>query len=781
MRNNLFLTILDGSENDLTLNLADFNKDFVTFGRTPDNDLPISNNLVSRHHGYFQYVNGSWMIFDGQSTNGLLWNGRKVKQCRLNHGFKLLIGREQNAGRVVLMFSTEDPKSLYQKIHLTGNRTVTIGRSPNCTICVSHPSVFNQHCRVVSNEMGVVLEGRIDSRDSRSSSSRMLHDNDSFLVGNIQFLYKSRMLHFSQIPEGLNFEVSHLCKVVGRGNKQKKINNDISFSVNSGEFVAIIGGSGAGKSTLLNCLCGCSKISSGNVTINGEDLTENFTALKDLIGYVPQQDIVYKDLTLERMLYYSAKLRMASDITDAEFNQRIQSALDMVELSEYRGTMIRSLSGGQKKRASIAVELLSDPKLFFLDEPTSGLDPGTERNLMKTLKTMSQNGKTVVLVTHTPLNLHLCDKVVVLGKGGRLCYCGSPGNARRYFGVQEFTDIYDLVNRDSEGWAARYAYGSLTPAAGQEIHLAAPQSKGKRKSNLSYWQQFWYLMVRYVDLVLHDKIRLLIQMLMAPGLGLLLYLAFANGFPFLASYDTQKLTLTFACCAYWVGLFNSIQEICKESQIFRREHMAGLKLVPYVSSKLVVISLMDLVQCAMMVLVVQFTLGLPQSGMLWPNLPFAEIFVTTYLTMLSATCLGLAVSAVVGNSDQAISIAPILLIPQILFSGIIVDLEGSSKAISRLISCRYACVAYCTTADINNLPSQYTLTVLGMEAGDVEIIDSVYSFTAGVNSTLEGLFGESVALAVSNPISTGWISLVGLCLICAAATLILLKQKDKLR
>ncbi len=602
-------------------------------------------------------------------------------------------------------------------------------------------------------------------RDSRGTGRRPLRDNDSFLVGDVQFLYKNRTLRYAKMPEGLGFEVSHLCKIVGRGNKRKKINNDISFSVNSGEFVAIIGGSGAGKSTLLNCLCGCSKISSGSVTMNGEDLTQNFASLKDLIGYVPQQDIVYNDLSLERMLYYSAKLRMPSDATEQEVSQRIQSALEMVELAEFRGTMIKSLSGGQKKRASIAVELLSDPKLFFLDEPTSGLDPGTERNLMKTLKAMSQKGKTVVLVTHTPLNLHLCDKVVILGKGGLLCYSGAPAGATRFFNVQEFTDIYDHVNHNSQQWSARYNSITRPSAPGNETQLVSQDSRSKQKAKLSGMRQLRYLMARYVDLMLHDRMRLLILMAMAPGLGLLLYVAFANGFPFQASYDTQKLTLTFACCAFWLGLFNSIQEICKESQIFRREHMAGLKLMPYVGSKLVVISLLDLVQCILMVSVVAIFVGMPEKGMLWEGFAYGEIFVTTYLTMFSATCMGLAVSAVVSKSDQAISIAPILLITQILFSGIIVDLEGFSKSFSSLISCRYACVAYCTTADINNLPNKFTLTALGMEAGDVEIIDSVYSFTGNVSPVLKGIFGSDFAQAVSIPVSSSWGSLFMLCLV----------------
>lgn len=780
---NFYLTILDGPERELIVNLASYGKETVSFGRNPDNDIVLTSNIVSKHHGYFVFNGQNWSIYDNQSTNGIFWNNTKTPVKRLVGGDKLLIGYETTGSKVAFICSNTSPQDHYHKVSLAGCRKAVIGRGQNCHIRLSHVAVLSTHCYIMADEQGYYLQKAVPSAPIQYNGINMptrqrLSDLDRFLIGDTQFIYQRGYLHYIRIEEGLSFEVAHLSKIVGHGRNQKRINEDVNFSVSAGEFVAIIGGSGAGKSTLLNCLCGISKISEGRVTVAGEDLTSNYSSLKHLIGYVPQKDIVYDNLTLDSMLHYTAKLRMPDDSTEAEIEYRIANALSVVELSDRRDVLIRNLSGGQKKRASIAVELLSDPKLFFLDEPTSGLDPGTERNLMLTLKNMSRMGKTIVLVTHTPLNLHLCDKLVIMGRGGRLCYCGDPQSAQNFFGVDNLVDIYDLISQDPGKWADIYRncvhnepfYGT-TPSA-------VNSGRGKHTSSI---RQTGILISRYLALQLNDRKRMLIQLLMAPGLGLLLYIAFKDGFPFTTSYDTQKLALTLACCAFWIGLFNSIQEICKESQIYQRERMANLKLLPYVTSKLMVNALLDLIQTSLLLLVVNFTLGLPENGMQFENAPALEIFITTFLTMFSASCIGLAVSALVTNSDQAISIAPVLLIPQILFSGIIVDLQGLIDKFSYLISCRYACVAYCTTANINNLPSEYKLTALGYEEGEVVIIDSLYSYAENINYTVSELLGEEFAQTFTNPVMGGWLALIAMSIIVIAATVIILQQKSKIK
>ncbi len=780
-----YVTILDGIHQELILNLEDFGKDTVTFGKYPENDIVLKSAIVSRMHGHFSFDGEGWQICDDNSTNGLIWNDRKVTEKRLLDGDKLRIGREGSESKVAFLFSGRSPRDHYSKLLLSAERPVTIGRSAGCDVVVNYASVYKVHARIIPENGGFSLEraaadASVQLNGTDLEGRRRLEDTDRFLIGDTQFIYQGGFLHFIRISEGLSFAVSGLARTAGRGKKKKAIISDITFSVGAGEFVAIIGGSGAGKSTLLNCLCGASGISEGSVTIGGEDLTANYSSLKHLIGYVPQQDIVYDDLTLEKMLYYTAKLRMPDDAGEEEIRERIDSALEMVELTERRKLLIRKLSGGQKKRASIAVELLSDPKLFFLDEPTSGLDPGTERSLMLTLREMTRRGRTVVLVTHTPLNLMLCDRIIVMGTGGHLCFSGDPEDALSFFGVSEFTDIYDLINRDARHWAGVFSESTAGRDAGGAADGSIPVRR-RMRSRVSGLKQLLVLIRRYTALLCHDVRRLLIQLLMAPGLGLLLYAAFRDSYPFEAAYDTQKFALTLACCAFWIGLFNTIQEICKESRIYRRERMASLKLFPYVGSKLLVNALMNLLQSLLLLGTVGLLLHLPSAGMQLPGAPGVELFLTTYLNMLSAGCLGLAVSACVSNADQAVSAAPLLLIPQILFSGVIVSLQGIIRRISYLISCRYACVAYCTTADINNLPSAFRLTGLGMEAEETVYIDSIYSFTSGTSPLAERLFGESFAQRFTNPVAGGWLALLFLSLAAAAVTLAVLKYKSRVK
>ena len=431
-----YITILDGADKDMVVNLAAYQKNEVTFGRGSENDIVLTSSLVSKRHGRFQFNGENWVVYDDNSTNGIFWNGSKIPSKRLIGGDKLLIGYETMGNKVAFLFSDKSPQNVYRKYPLTGRNIVTIGRDIGCDIRLTHQSVFKVHCRIVMWPDGFYLERANANAPVQYNGVDMpaqcrLADMDRFMIGDTQFVYRGGILHYFQIAEGLSFEVSHLSKDVGKGKKKKRINNDVSFSVNAGEFVAIIGGSGAGKSTLLNCLCGASRITEGNVVIGGEDLALNYGSLKSLIGYVPQQDIVYDNLTLEKMLYYTAKLRAPQDSTGEEIQASIDRALALVKLSDRKDVMIRSLSGGQKKRASIAVELLSDPKLFFLDEPTSGLDPGTERNLMLTLREMTRSGKTVVLVTHTPLNRRASVLLRKSRRSAALFQRGKPGEYLR--------------------------------------------------------------------------------------------------------------------------------------------------------------------------------------------------------------------------------------------------------------------------------------------------------------------------------------------------------------
>ena len=251
------------------------------------------------------------------------------------------------------------------------------------------------------------------------SQEVFLNNLDVIFIGNTKMILVGTTLFYQIFERGIRLDAIDIVKKVRIKFKVREISSHVNMSINPSEFVAFVGGSGAGKSTFMKCISGVDRPTSGTVLMNGENLYENYENLKYNIGYVPQDDIVFSNLTLHDMLQYAAKLRMPDNTSKKERNQRIKEVLDIVSLTDFENSFIRQLSGGQRKRASIAVELLADPNLFFLDEPTSGLDPGTERSIMQTLRKMSQMGKTIILVTHNTLNyiyvikLHFLEKVVI--------------------------------------------------------------------------------------------------------------------------------------------------------------------------------------------------------------------------------------------------------------------------------------------------------------------------------------------------------------------------------
>ena len=282
-----------------------------------------------------------------------------------------------------------------------------------------------------------------------------------YLSRKIKLIYDNDKILYQSNEHGVKIEAIDIVKTVKVKSKKKNISEHVDFVANPGEFIAFVGGSGAGKSTFMKCISGVTRATSGRVLLNGVDLYENYSVLKNLIGYVPQENIIFDDLTLFDMLKYAANLRMPEDATKEEKLNRINEVLEIVEMLDKKDVMIKSLSGGQQKRACIAVELIADPHLFFLDEPTSGLDPGTERSLMKTLRKMSDSGKTIILVTHNTLNLHLCDKVVFFGYGGKLCFDGKPEDALKFFKVDDFVDIYNKINEDVDSWKEKFKKSNI--------------------------------------------------------------------------------------------------------------------------------------------------------------------------------------------------------------------------------------------------------------------------------------------------------------------------------
>jgi len=702
------VTIFDGSETPRTVDLGNYGKSVVTFGRDPKNDIVLSSRLVSTDHGRFVFRDGVWSMEDKAaylrvgSTNGLIFNNASIISRVISDGDFIRIDDGVEAVRegVLFVFSAAGSDNQWRSCALTGLSELTIGRDRSCSLVLPHISVSKCHARIIREQDGCYLVDNNSTNgvivNNRPVSGKVrLHEKDVIVITNSKLIYTSQALFYCCYKNGISVDASDIVIKRGKGRKSFITCNHVNLNIKPGELVAVIGGSGAGKSTVLNAMCGYLKPAQGEVYINGVDLYGNFDSLKKLIGYVPQSDIVYDNLTLHDMLMYTAKLRLPEDAGSDEREHTISRAIKTVELTEKKNSLIKSLSGGQRKRASIAVELLSDPNLLFLDEPASGLDPGTERNLMQSLRAMADEGKTVILVTHSTLQLQMCDKIVFMGKGGNLCFYGSYADALSFFGVSDIVDVYNMITDNAAHWKQQYEQ-TETPAG--KIRETVPVSAKAKKSHL---KQLGVLSARYLRLVINDKQRLLLLLIQAPLLALLISFV-ADGEQFKQYEMSKSLLFALSCSAFWVGMLNAIQEICKERTVLKREYMTGLSLGAYISSKILVLGALSLIQCLPITGVFSFTVGLPESGVLMA--PFAEILITTFLTAVASASMGLFVSSLFTNADRAMTVAPILLMPQILFSGLIFKLSGITETISWLAVCRWSMEGYGTTANLNDLP-----------------------------------------------------------------------------
>lgn len=698
------------------------NGERVHFGRLPSNQIVLKSSIVSKQHGYFEEHDGELCVVDTQSRNGLIIN---QKFC-LNNGKTMMYRlRDEDIIRidsqnsredgVVILYTQKRGVGRWQSLSLFSKSQFLIGRQENSDICLSSIGVSRRHAIVQRSQQGYTIsdcgsKNGVFVNGEKIEAPTLLRERDVIYIANSVLIYTSGMLLYKVNSGGIKMELKHISREVKDKNETRMILNNVNLTIEPSEFVAIIGGSGAGKSTVMNAMSGFEQATSGEVFLNGIPLYKNHAVLKNMMGYVPQQDIIYENISLEKMLEYSAKMRMEKEVTEAERKKRVQEVLSIVGLSEHRNKMIRTLSGGQKKRASIAVELLADPGLFFLDEPTSGLDPGTEANLMRTLNQLSkEKGKTIIMVTHTTQNLHLCDKILFMGRGGRVCFYGSLVECMNFFGTDQLTEIYNILDSERETikWAGKYAR-----EYGQTDHVFRNTNTKKQKpQKANFMKQLFILCSRYLTLIKNDTQRLL-MIFLQPILIAFLIVLVSDEYVFDYFSNTQSILFSISCAGIWIGLFNSIQEICKERSILKREYMANLRLGAYVLSKFFVQFLMSLIQAIIITGILAACIGMPEEGLLLENLPFVEVFITMIVTIFSSSAIGLIVSAVSKNSDKAMTVAPFLLIIQILFSGILFSLSSVTEILSYFTISKWSVGALGTISNLNNLPTSETIPTL---------------------------------------------------------------------
>ena len=650
-------------------------KDFLLMiGSDSSCDIRISNNRVSRNHCQviFSKENGL-KIVDLNSSNGTYLNGIKLKagntyslnlkdQVQLAgvSGIIISVGSENTLSK-----GLEDQKNI---LELFNNKDmIIVGRDSSCDLRINDTRISRRHASIkkISNDKFLLKD--LDSLNgiyvngSKVNGSRTISKKDNIFLSKYLLKIDGRA---KDLSDELAISAIGIEKVYPNQKRGKKALHKMDISVPSKSLLAIMGPSGCGKSTLLKSLNGESPPTKGKVLIFNQDLISNYEYLKTQIGYVPQDDIVHKQLKVEQSLYFAAKLRIAN-IKDDEINIKIDQILSELNISHIRNSLISDISGGQRKRVSIAIELLTDPMLLFLDEPTSPLDPQTIEDFLNILKKLSDNGTTVIMVTHKPEDLDYMDEVIFMAdnNGGKIVYYGDSTKYKDYFNVSNAVSVFSQISGvNSKKWVDKYS---------NPRPLSTTQDKEKvltNNSNQSSFGQFLWLTYRYFKIKTNDRVNTSIMLLQAPIIAALACLVFEE--------VTLSVLFIMAVSSVWFGSTNAAREIVGELPIYKRERMYNLKLIPYIFSKITVLSLFSIIQSFVFVYILYVNYGNSDYDLFFNN-PFSAFIWMSFLTV-SSTFLGLLLSAIFDTSEKVLAVVPIVLIPQIMLAGLVAKIGSKT-------------------------------------------------------------------------------------------------------
>ncbi len=645
----------------------------VVLGRSESNDIVVAGERVSRRHARIEAGPTGVTITDLGSRHGTTVNGESLGAGpRLLAGGDLIgLGGEEVrflAGEHTRMASRVTPAHEIRSVRFDGDR-ISIGRDQANDLVLSDPNVsrFHAEVRMADGEAEVVdLGSRNGTRvDGRAVDRAVLPRGSAIGIGPYRLVSDGDGMVAADESGSLRMEAAGVTVLAG----EKTILHPTSLTLEPGELVAIIGESGAGKSTLLKVLAGVNPASGGDVTVNDEPLALRLTD----VGYVPQEDIVHPLLGVREALGYAARLRLPNDAGQDDGGDAIDSVLGELALQEHADTRVGRLSGGQRRRTSVACELLGRPGLVFLDEPTTGMDPGLETKMMELFRTLADGSRGVALVTHATKNLALCDRVVVMARGGRLVFDGSPDDALGFFDVADYDGIYTALDEaPADRWTA--------PAEHRDDTAAPASDPGREVAEIgrgSTLAQARALTGRYVKLLRRDTKNLALLVGQAPILALAGIGLFHTGIldrPGGSPAESIQFLFLAAITIVWLGATASAREVVKERAVLARERAIGVRLGAYLASKIVVLFALVALQTVLYVGILFAFRPLDADTAAW-----AEVIGLLMLTGFVAVAMGLVISAMAGSEDQAMSIVPLAVIPQLLFAGSIVPVERMAE------------------------------------------------------------------------------------------------------
>jgi ABC-type multidrug transport system ATPase subunit len=561
--------------------------------------------------------------------------------------------------------------------------SIKIGRAPDNAIVIPDVLASRHHATLVPQP------GWTEIRDARSSNgtfvngarveAAVLRDGDVVTIGNVDLVFSGGTLvrrTETETATGAGGLEVHGVSWTIEGNKT--LLDNISLSARPGTLTAVIGPSGAGKSTFARLVAGYTHPTTGTVTFEGHNVHGEYASLRSRIGMVPQDDVVHGQLTVNQALMYSAALRLPPDSTKTDRAQIVAQVVEELEMTEHADTRIDKLSGGQRKRASVAMELLTGPSLLILDEPTSGLDPALDRQVMTMLRQLADAGRVVLVVTHSLTYLDICDQVLLLAPGGKTAFEGPPGQIGPSLGTTNWADIFDTVTADPdaahERFVAQHPPPPQRPPAEKPSDLGAPVQTGLRR-------QFFTIAARQTRLLVADRGYFIFLALLpfimgalslsVPGdVGLGVPVPVTQGGE--APNEPGQILVLLDVGAIFMGTALTIRTIIGERAIFWREQAVGLSTSAYLFGKVIVLALFGVLQSAIVVFIAaqgkKWSSGAVSSGAVMSNRTL-ELYVDVAATCVAAAMVGLALSALAKSNEQIMPLLVVAIMSQLVFSG----------------------------------------------------------------------------------------------------------------
>ncbi|OBA62698.1 ABC transporter ATP-binding protein [Mycobacterium sp. 1100029.7] len=591
---------------------------------------------------------------------------------------------------------------------------IKIGRANDNDIVIPEVLASRHHATLVPTPTGTEI---IDNRSINGTfvngarvDSAVLKDGDVVTIGNIDLVFAGGTLARRDADTAAQTRLGGLDVrgVTWTIENNKTLLDDISLTASPGTLTAVIGPSGAGKSTFARLVAGYTHPTKGAVSFEGHNIHAEYASLRSRIGMVPQDDVVHGQLTVEQALGYAAELRLPPDTTKDDREQVVARVLEELEMTQHLHTRVDKLSGGQRKRASVALELLTGPSLLILDEPTSGLDPALDRQVMTMLRQLADAGRVVLVVTHSLTYLDVCDQVLLLAPGGKTAFCGPPSQIGAAMGTTNWADIFSSVAGDPDGakekYLARTGPPPPPPPAEKPAEIGDP-------SHTSLLRQFSTIARRQMRLIVSDRgyfVFLAVLPFIMGSLSMSVPGDVGFGVPNpLGSAPTEpgQILVLLNVGAVFMGTALTIRDLIGERAIFLREQAVGLSTSAYLLAKVCVYTVFAVVQSAIVTLITLLGKGGPTQGAAALGKAPVELFVDVAATTVASAMLGLLLSSLAKSNDQIMPLLVVAVMSQLVFSGGMIPVTGRAglDQMSWATPARWGFAASASTIDLTKL------------------------------------------------------------------------------